>query len=189
MVGPRTSSLSPPFCRYITGLSVVSQTLCRMDVLPAFALPIMRTRNRMFGTRRRGCWVNIGATMCGKARGQRVDRFDPVLDRWFTRSVRFTFRTRAYNCRTRASQRLYCVVKSVLHDIPEAVCRHHTRSVCPSHHWFLPADCILCIISLPEMLYLYLEHIHRCIEYLGRTYNLRILLVILSSSCVAFTLV
>jgi hypothetical protein len=31
------------------GLSVVSQTLCKMVVLPAFARPIMRTRNWRFG--------------------------------------------------------------------------------------------------------------------------------------------
>jgi|SRR6266571_254052 len=58
------------------GLSVVSQTLCRMDVFPAFALPIMRTRNRNFGIRGRGCCVSIGAM------ARVVDRFDPVLDRW-----------------------------------------------------------------------------------------------------------
>jgi hypothetical protein len=33
-----------------------------MDVFPAFALPIMRTRNWTFGIRRRGCCVSIGAT-------------------------------------------------------------------------------------------------------------------------------
>jgi hypothetical protein len=33
-----------------------------MDVFPAFALPIIRTRNWTFGIRRRGCCVSIGAT-------------------------------------------------------------------------------------------------------------------------------
>src|SRR6266702_5655763 len=56
------------------GLSVVSQTLCRMDVLPAFGLPIIRTRKWIFGIR---CWVSIGATEFGKARV--VDRFGPVI--------------------------------------------------------------------------------------------------------------
>src|SRR6266702_3406648 len=48
------------------GLSVVSQTLCRMDVFPAFALPIIRTRNRNFGIRGRGCCMSIGATVFGE---------------------------------------------------------------------------------------------------------------------------
>ena len=33
----------------------MSQTLCNMDVFPAFALPIIRTRNWTFGIRRRRC--------------------------------------------------------------------------------------------------------------------------------------
>jgi hypothetical protein len=54
----------------------VSQTLCRMDVLPAFALPIISTRNWMFGIRRRvvgcplerriclvDCWLPIESTV------------------------------------------------------------------------------------------------------------------------------
>ena len=62
------------------GLSVVSQTLCKIDVLPAFALPMIRTRNRMSGSRRRGCSASIGATEV-----RVVDRSDPILDdRWFT---------------------------------------------------------------------------------------------------------
>src|SRR6266702_8994538 len=60
-----------------------------MVVLPAFALPIIRTRNWISGIRRRGCCVSIGATEFGKARV--VDRFDPVPDRWFARSSWFTF--------------------------------------------------------------------------------------------------
>jgi hypothetical protein len=35
----------------MTGLSVVSQTLCNIEVLPAFALPMMRTLNLTFGAR------------------------------------------------------------------------------------------------------------------------------------------
>ena len=35
----------------MTGLSVVSQTLCKIEVLPAFALPIMSTLNLTFGAR------------------------------------------------------------------------------------------------------------------------------------------
>jgi hypothetical protein len=66
------------------GLSVVSQTLCKIDVLPAFALPIIRTRNLNFGSGTGARWVFIGATtvfglVFGRARV--VDRFDPVLDR------------------------------------------------------------------------------------------------------------
>src|ERR1700691_2815131 len=47
-----------------------------MDVLPAFALPIIRTRNWISGIRGRGCWVSIasGATVFGKARV--VDRLN-----------------------------------------------------------------------------------------------------------------
>jgi hypothetical protein len=32
----------------MTGLSVVSQILCKIEVLPAFALPMMSTLNRTF---------------------------------------------------------------------------------------------------------------------------------------------
>lgn len=45
-VGPRTTS----FPHQMT-LSVVSQTLCRMLVFPAFALPTIRTRNFISGIR------------------------------------------------------------------------------------------------------------------------------------------
>jgi hypothetical protein len=48
------------------GLSVVSQTRCRIDVFPAFALPIIRTRNWIFGIRRGVCAVDIGAMKFGK---------------------------------------------------------------------------------------------------------------------------
>src|SRR6266404_67277 len=39
----------------MVGLSVVSQTLCKMVVFPAFALPMMRTRNWIFGIGRQDC--------------------------------------------------------------------------------------------------------------------------------------
>jgi hypothetical protein len=60
------------------GLSVVSHTLCRIDVLPAFALPIRRTRNWTFGTRRRGCssWVSIETMVFGQ--GVLIARFARV---------------------------------------------------------------------------------------------------------------
>ena len=47
------------------GLSVVSQTLWKIDALPAFALPMIGTRKRKSETRRRGCWVSIGVTELG----------------------------------------------------------------------------------------------------------------------------
>jgi len=44
----------------ITGLCVVSQTRCKIEVLPEFALPIIRTRNLMFGSWRPGfCCIVI----------------------------------------------------------------------------------------------------------------------------------
>ena len=49
-----------------------------MDVFPAFALPIIRTRNRIFGFGRRlgsTCWVFIGAT------SKRIDSIDSSHDR------------------------------------------------------------------------------------------------------------
>ena len=61
-VGPRTSL----FPRYMMVLFVVLQRLCKMLVFPAFALPIIRTRNCISGIWRRGCWVPIGATVFGK---------------------------------------------------------------------------------------------------------------------------
>jgi hypothetical protein len=47
------------------GLSVVSQTRWRIDVFPAFALPITRTRNWIFGIRRLVRSVDIGAMVFG----------------------------------------------------------------------------------------------------------------------------
>ena len=44
----------------MTGLSVVSQTLCKIEVLPAFALPMMSTLNRTFGVRGFGAGVRDG---------------------------------------------------------------------------------------------------------------------------------
>ena len=44
----------------MTGLSVVSQTLCNIEVFPAFALPMMSTLNRTFGTRGLGAEVRDG---------------------------------------------------------------------------------------------------------------------------------
>ena len=54
-----------------------------MVVIPAFALPIMRTRNCISGIRGPGCWVLIRMTLrmtlfAGKARV--VDRFDSMID-------------------------------------------------------------------------------------------------------------
>ena len=69
------------------GLSVVSQTLCRTDVFPAFALPIISTRNRTLGIRRFGCWVSM-------ERGEQEALIDLIpwsLIKWFTQ---FTFRIR-----------------------------------------------------------------------------------------------
>ena len=45
----------------MTGLSVVSQTLCKIEVFPAFALPMMSTLNWTFGTRGRGAGAGAGA--------------------------------------------------------------------------------------------------------------------------------
>ncbi len=97
----------------------MSHTLCKMVVLPAFALPIIRTRNWISGIRRRGCCVSIGATEFGKARV--VDRFDPVLDRWFTRSSWFTFLIcRPYGHQSaQASQRLTNHVVECIRNVPK----------------------------------------------------------------------
>ena len=67
------------------GLFVVSQTLCRIDVLPAFALPMIRTLNWTSGIRRRACWVSIGA----RSESERSSRLmvflsvgaDPFIDK------------------------------------------------------------------------------------------------------------
>ena len=39
----------------------MSQTLCKIEVFPAFAIPTMSTLNRIFGTRRRGAEAGAGA--------------------------------------------------------------------------------------------------------------------------------
>lgn len=63
------------------GLSVVSQTLCKIDVLPAFARPIISTRKSIFGSWRGGGWESIAAATFERARV-----VDPVLDRLVTQS-------------------------------------------------------------------------------------------------------
>ena len=45
----------------MTGLSVVSQTLCKIEVLPAFALPMISTLNWTFGARGLGAGARYGA--------------------------------------------------------------------------------------------------------------------------------
>ena len=55
------------------GLFVVSQTLCNMDVFPAFALPMIRTRNWTFGIRRRGCCAPTGAISEEESVGKTVE--------------------------------------------------------------------------------------------------------------------
>src|SRR6266571_3756927 len=144
------------------GLSVVSQTLCKMDVFPAFVLPIIRTRNRIFGIRGRGCCVSIGATVFGKERA--VDRFDPVLDRWFTRFTFLIHRTQSpgsgnpiiiNSCQRLHSKRPdYC--RSVLRSyqfIPPAQCI--------MYHWVALSRCLIYHCLRPE-------YTHRCIERLAR---------------------
>ena len=44
----------------MTGLSVVSQTLCNIEVLPAFALPMMSTLNWTSGAREFGAGARDG---------------------------------------------------------------------------------------------------------------------------------
>ena len=67
------------------GLSVVSQTLCKIDVLPAFARPMISTRKSIFGSRRGGSWESIAA-----ATSERAKAVDPVHNRlvtpWVTQS-------------------------------------------------------------------------------------------------------
>lgn len=64
----RTRSRVPHGPRlYVSGLSVVSHTLCKRDVFPAFALPITRTRNSTFGTRER-LWFAPIAPKCVRRR-------------------------------------------------------------------------------------------------------------------------
>jgi hypothetical protein len=55
-------------CLFKFSLSVVSQTRCRIDVFPAFSLPIISTRNWIFGSRRWVYSVDIGAMKFGKGR-------------------------------------------------------------------------------------------------------------------------
>ena len=45
----------------MTGLSVMSQTLCKIEVLPAFALPMISTLNRTFGAQALGAGARDGA--------------------------------------------------------------------------------------------------------------------------------
>src|SRR5882762_5079899 len=49
----------------MVGLSVVSQTLCKIVVFPAFALPMMRTRNWIVGIWR-DCFVSIAFVSIGE---------------------------------------------------------------------------------------------------------------------------
>src|SRR6266404_2995023 len=53
----------------MVGLSVVSQTLCKIVVFPEFALPMMRTRNAMFGIGR-NCFVSIAFVSIGERQSQ-----------------------------------------------------------------------------------------------------------------------
>ena len=64
MIITKLRTFLPP--RQTTGLSVVSHTLCKMEVFPAFARPIMRTRNLIFGRGRWGLVVPIGVTEFGR---------------------------------------------------------------------------------------------------------------------------
>src|ERR1700761_4164468 len=71
---PRTFSFifPSPVRRYTAGLSVVSHTLCKMDVLPAFARPIMSTLNLISGTRRPGLECSF-PIFVGLGIGKQVD--------------------------------------------------------------------------------------------------------------------
>jgi len=60
----------------MVGLSVVSQTLCKIVVFPAFALPMMRTRNAIFGIGREYL-VSIGLVSFG-TRGVDLELLDCV---------------------------------------------------------------------------------------------------------------
>ena len=64
----------------MTGLSVVSQTLCNIEVLPAFALPMMSTLNRTFGARglEDGVGDGDGAGEGGGPR-QQISCFAPIV--------------------------------------------------------------------------------------------------------------
>ena len=44
----------------MTGLSVVSQTLCNIEIFPAFALPMMSTLNRTIGAPGSGAGARDG---------------------------------------------------------------------------------------------------------------------------------
>ena len=74
----------------MTGLSVVSQTLCKIEVLPAFALPMMSTLNLTFGARGLGAGARDGAgdgdvngTGVGAGAGpkQQISCFAPIARR------------------------------------------------------------------------------------------------------------
>ena len=74
----------------MTGLSVVSQTLCKIEVLPAFALPMMSTLNLTFGARGLGAGARDGAgdgvgdgTGVGAGDGpkQQISCFAPIARR------------------------------------------------------------------------------------------------------------
>ncbi len=53
----------------MVGLSVVSQTLCKIVVFPAFALPMTSTRNLIFGIGR-DCFVSIAFVSIGERQSQ-----------------------------------------------------------------------------------------------------------------------
>ncbi len=132
--------------------------------------------------------MSIGATEFGKARV--VDRFDPVLGRWFTRSSWFTFLIcRPYghqSCnQAQASQRLNHVVECI-RNVPKefgdispdyqvgrtTVCFSSGFSVLPIRP---TAGRVLLGRSL-RYHRLHPEYIHQRIERLGQAYNLRVLL-------------
>jgi hypothetical protein len=64
MIIKRLRTSSPP--RQATRLSVVSHTLCKMEVLPAFARPIIRTRKLIFGSGQWSFVVPIMETEFGR---------------------------------------------------------------------------------------------------------------------------
>src|SRR6266404_7476023 len=66
----------------MVGLSVVSQTLCKIVVFPAFALPMTRTRNLMFGIGW-DCFVSIAFVSIGERQSQ--ESIQNVLVHRFTR--------------------------------------------------------------------------------------------------------
>ena len=78
----------------MTGLSVVSQTLCNIEVLPAFALPMMSTLNRTFGAREFGAGARDGGgegddgggdgdgTGAGGVLKQQINCFAPIVRKY-----------------------------------------------------------------------------------------------------------